>query len=136
MDRKAVVKAVHELYESRLLNEVEPCLSRFSDDVSFQLAGSARASEIASTVSGVTAFRDLLGTLSAIWQWRNVAFKSILIDGNEAAVKYDLTTTFTPTNEEITTEIMDHIVFDSQLKAVSIVQFVDTALVQQLINRA
>lgn len=136
MDRNAVVKAVHELYESRLLNEVEPCLSRFSDNVTFQLAGSASASDIASTVSGLGNFRNMLGTLISVWQWRNVAFKSILIDGNEAAIKYDLTTTFTPTNEEITTEIMDHVVFDSQLKAVSIVQFVDTALVQQLINRA
>ena len=136
MKRDDIEAAVEQVYEARLRNEVAPCLEWFSEDATFQLAGSAAASGIALMVSDREQFRELLESLVATWHWHKVDLIAVLIDGNEAAVRYGLTATFTPTDRMITTEIMDHLVFDSQLKLVQLTQFVDTALVNQLMGRA
>ena len=134
MNREDIREAVEQVYEARLRNEVAPCMECFSDEMSFQLAGSATASGIALAVSGREPFRELLESLVATWQWHKVDVIAVLIDGQEAAVRYDLTATFTPADRMIHTQIMDHLVFDSRLKLVQFTQFVDTALVHQLMG--
>lgn len=133
MLREKIENVIKNLYKARIQNDVEACLDLCSENVALQLAGSKEASAIASEVSGTSALRDFLIPLMADWQWNQYDFKAILIDGNQAAVKYELNVTHIPSNRTITTQIMDHMVFNSDHKVTCFVQFLDTALIQQLI---
>ena len=133
MTRDEVEAAVIALYDSRLANDLEPCIARFCDDATFELAGSRDAGGFAQSVSGPDV-SVAIETLIQNFKWISVDNRTIIIEGLSAAVRYHLTTTFTPTNETITTEIMDHVVLASDGRVQSITQFLDTAFLKSLTN--
>ena len=126
---------LRDLYEARLSNDVERCMQFFTAQSTFRLAGSANASSIARASDTLSAIRDQVTELIHVWTWKKIDAYNLVIDGDTAAVRYQLTAVFNPSGELITTEIVD-VVKVSAHKVVEFHQFVDTAAIERLIARA
>lgn len=125
---EASIKALIESFQSRRqADDLEGCLNHFTPDAVCRLAGSPQASPIAGTHQGTAAVRQLLSALIDHWQWQAVEIDSITIQGDRAALHFNLTTLYTPTKTLVTTEIVD-IITVREGKIASFVEFVDTAL--------
>src|SRR6266403_1750677 len=79
--------------------------------------------------------RDQVTELIRVWTWKKIDTYNLVIDGDTAAVRYQLTAVFNPSGELITTEIVD-VVKVSAHKVVEFHQFVDTAAIERLVARA
>ena len=101
----------------------------------FRLAGSINANSIARASDSLSAVRDQVTELIRVWTWKKIDIYNLVIDGDTAAVRYQLTTVFNPLDELITTEIVD-LVTVSERKVVEFHQFVDTAAIERLVARA
>lgn len=134
MDRSRVENAIMELYRRRLTNETEPCLECFADNVAFRLAGGQRSGGFSAAIHGRSALRPIFNGLTETWKWTRHEPQSVIVDGNKAAVRAELTATHAPTGSMVVTEVMDEFVFDEDLKIVSFVEFVDTAAIEKLGN--
>jgi len=126
---------LRDLYEARLSNDVERCMQFFTPQSTFRLAGSANASSIARASDSLSAIRDQVTELIRVWTWKKIDTYNLVIDGDTAAVRYQLTAVFNPSGELITTEIVD-VVKVSAHKVVEFHQFVDTAAIERLVARA
>jgi len=126
---------LRDLYEARLSNDVERCMRFFTAQSTFRLAGSANASSIARASDTLSAIRDQVTELIRVWTWKKIDTYNLVIDGDTAAVRYQLTAVFNPSGELITTEIVD-VVKVSAHKVVEFHQFVDTAAIERLVARA
>jgi ketosteroid isomerase-like protein len=135
MTRTEFERWLQDFYEARLSNDVERCMGFFTARSTFQLAGSAKASSIARASDSLAAIRDQVGELVRTWTWKKMETYNRVIDGDTAAVRYQLTTVFNPSGELITTEIVD-VVKVSESKVVEFHQFVDTAAIERLVARA
>ena len=126
---------LQDLYEARLSNDVDRCMPFFTAHSTFQLAGSGNASSIARASDSLAAIRDHVTELVRTWTWKKMEIYNRVIDGDTAAVRYQLTTVFNPSGELITTEIVD-VVKVSERKVVEFHQFVDTAEIERIVARA
>jgi ketosteroid isomerase-like protein len=126
---------LRDFYQARLANDVERCMQFFSAQSTFRLAGSANASSIARASDTLSAIRDQVTELVRVWTWKKMEIYNQVIDGDTAAVRYQLTTVFNPSGESITTEIVD-VAKVSDHKMVEFHQFVDTAAIERLVARA
>lgn len=132
MNRQQIDAAIKELYAVRLTNDSEACVACFSEDASFRLAGSQGSDGFNVSMDGKAALRPVLSALTETWHWLALDIESVVVDGNEVAVRYRLTTTHVPSGHTIETEIMDHISFDEDAKVRSMIEFLDTALVERV----
>jgi ketosteroid isomerase-like protein len=126
---------LQDFYEARLSNDVARCMPFFTTHSTFQLAGSANASSIARASDSLAAIRDHVTELVRTWTWKTMEIYNRVIEGDTAAVRYQLTTVFNPSGESITTEIVD-VVKVSERKVVEFHQFVDTAAIERLVARS
>jgi ketosteroid isomerase-like protein len=126
---------LQDFYEARLSNDVERCMSFFTSHSTFRLAGSAKESPIARASDSLAAVRDHVTELVRTWTWKKLEIYNRVIDGDTAAVRYQLTTVFNPLGELVTTEIVD-VVKVSERKVVEFHQFVDTAAIERLVALA
>jgi len=132
MNRSEFEQWLHNFYEARLSNDAHRCMQFFAAHSKFRLAGSADASAIARASDSLSAIRDQVTELVRVWTWKNMKIYDQVIDGDTAAVRYQLTTVFNPSGESITTEIVD-VVKVSEQKVVEFHQFVDTAAIERLV---
>jgi ketosteroid isomerase-like protein len=126
---------LQDFYEARLSNNADRCMQFFAAHSKFRLAGSANASAIARASDSLSAIRDQVTELVRVWTWKDMEIYNRVIDGDTAAVRYQLTTVFNPSGELITTEIVD-LVKVSEHKVVEFHQFVDTAAIERLVTQA
>ena len=127
---------VHGFYDARISNDVSTILDVFHDDGRLELVGQDMGVEtFAKPDDAPDAFRRQVERLVAIWDWKSIEVHDLLISGEQAAVRYTLHAVFNPTGEAVETEIMDLITVRDG-RVVRILQFVDTALVAALSQRA
>jgi ketosteroid isomerase-like protein len=135
MTHSEFTRWLQDFYEARLSNDVDRCMPFFTAHSRFQLAGSANASSIARASDSLAAIRDQVTELVRTWTWQKMEIYNRVIDGDTAAVRYQLTTVFNPSGELITTAIVD-VVKVSERKVVEFHQFVDTAAIERLVAQA
>lgn len=135
MIRDQIETTIRELYALRLRNNAAAVTGHFASDIRFALAGDASASRVA---GGVDCHEDLCSMMAGLvdtWRWHDVAFHSIIIDGDRAAVRYRLTVTHVPSGQRVETDVVDVMTFAGD-KIAEFTQFVDTAMAERLIQAA
>ena len=132
MKREAVEAAVAAFFDARLSNEADALLGRFAEGAKVRVAGATGASGIAGQTSTDAELRATVAALLCDWRWMSVEVRSLLIDGNAAAVRYTLQTTHLPTQVVSESESMDQFFFDETGRITEMIEFVDTAKVAQL----
>jgi len=136
MDRSETEAIVRKMYACRLDNNLDDCVACFAPLAVYELCGSSDTSPIPSRCEGDhDAMREILAGLIDTWRWKDIAYSSFVIDGDQVVVRYHLTTEFAPLQKTVTTEIIDHLIVRDG-KIVSLSEFVDTAMVAELVQRA
>jgi ketosteroid isomerase-like protein len=131
VDTKAVIDS---FYRSRLANDVSRCLAHMAPEATIRIAGSPDSSPIASSSKSPGAMRQHVAQLVGGWDWHSQKIHSVTIQDDRAAIHYELTTTFKPTNTRVTSELIDLLTVRDG-KITSYIEFVDTALVANLASK-
>jgi ketosteroid isomerase-like protein len=134
MSRAETEKAVRDVYSARLSNDLGRVRSYFLPDSCLVISGAPEASAVALKVAGRPNIDEVLTLLLQQWEWLEQDILRILIDGEHAAVQYQLKVRFKPTGDIVQTTICDLLTFQSG-KLREVVQFVDTALAARLMGR-
>lgn len=132
MNSDDLKNSVKQLYKARLSNSVDNCMQCFSESASFSLAGEGAAT----MGEQENSTRATIETLIEGWDWQEISDQTILLDGDSAAVFYILLAVFKPTGEQVRTSIADHLEFDDNGKVTSMVQYLDTAMVERMLASA
>ncbi|MEL7061318.1 MAG: nuclear transport factor 2 family protein [Acidobacteriota bacterium] len=127
-----VREAAENLYKVRLTNEPEACIELFHPEGILRIAGEANVENIPDAAEGRPAIDVAVRTLVADWRWLELDLKSVVVEGQQAAVRYDVTVMHGPTGETLALEVMDHIRFDENFAILEFVEFLDTARVAAL----
>jgi ketosteroid isomerase-like protein len=125
---------VQALYRARLSNDIDECMAFFHPHSTFRLAN-VTPTPTPQSDEPPPALRDQVAGLLAVWDWKSIDIRNVIIDGNAAAVRYQLTTIFKPSEATITTEIVDVLTVDGG-KVAEFHQFVDTAAVERVVAAA
>ena len=136
MDRQIVQRAVDQFFTARLTNDPEAVLTLFAEGAKVRMAGDETASEIAHQTSNAAQLRDSVINLVSTWHWSSADVSSLLIDDDSAAVRYQLTATYVPSGVTVQVESMDQLYFDSAGLITQMIEFVDTAKTEQLVQQA
>jgi len=134
MNRDQVELAVTNFFSTRMKNKPNDVLGLFAEGAKVRMAGASAASSIAHRTKTTEELRASIDGLVSTWQWIDVQIHSLLIEGNSAAVRYDIKTIHLPTGTELASEAMDQFFFDDESRITELVEFVDTARVAQLEN--
>ena len=128
-------KTIEAMYAARVNNDVAACRACFSDDARLELAGGDPAVYQSEDAVPPTIDEQIEALVSA-WRWILIDEQRLLIEGNQAATMYWLHTEFCPTGDIIRTQISDHMVMDKNGRISEFIEFVDTALVSSLAQKA
>jgi ketosteroid isomerase-like protein len=134
MSRAETEKVVRDVYSARLSNDLKRVCDCFLPDACLVINGDPGAGSIALRVAGQPDVEKMLTALLQQWEWLEQDIERILIDGDHAAVQYQLTARFKPTGEVVQTTICDLLTLRSG-KLAEVIQFVDTALAAGLMAR-
>jgi ketosteroid isomerase-like protein len=132
-DRDTIERTLRDAYAARCSGDIEAICSIFNDDVHYEMAGSQEASPIAARVKGSPGFREMLGQQIKIFEMTDPEILSMVIDGEQAAVRWRAKVRSTVTGHTVTTELFDFIEFkDGRIS--SFVELCDTALAQRMMG--
>lgn len=122
LNRNDLNDATEQFYADRLKNNVHLCVAHFTNSARLELPGLESGEYL-----GRPEIRGLFEVFIANWRWETWTPLQKIVDGQTVAVRYRLETLYLPTSERLTTQIMDQITFDQDLKIIQLIQFLDTA---------
>lgn len=120
-------KILRELYEARVRGDLVTINRHFSENARFEMAGAPGVARIAVKTRGAEEYRPLIAHLIKIFRMSELDIRSILIEGDRAAVQWRVKVVSGVTGEEIVTDLCDMIEFQGN-RVVSFVEFCDTAV--------
>jgi ketosteroid isomerase-like protein len=127
-----VDKLIRDAYAARRLGDVDAVLACFTDQPVFAIAGSTDASPVACRADCSNSLRNALTQLVSAFEFVDQDIRSILVDGDKAAVHWHGRIRSSRTGEEADTEVLDLIRVENG-KIASFTQFCDTALAARLV---
>lgn len=134
-DRKTVERIVRETYGARLANDVEGTVKPFHANGTFAVSGAPGLGPSALVAKGAAEIRAGLETLIGAFEFLELEFLNLLVDGNEAAARVRVKMRVSATGEIIETDL-GHFWTIEDGKVASVVEFRDTALVNHLMEKA
>lgn len=126
--RDQIEAVLRSLYAARLKEDLEGTLKDLSDDAVFRING---RDILNAPVTGKAAIRTVLKDIFERFQFEDWKERSLLVDGEKAALHWSARVTCTPTNKSATIETCDIVTFRDG-KIVDYLQTTDTALVTSL----
>ena len=132
MNREQTEAAVNGFFSARMKNQPSEVFETFADGAKVRMAGAQDASSIAHRTQTTEELQASIEGLVGDWKWTDLQMLSILVDGNSASARYDLSAIHLPTGTQVSTESMDQFYFNDQAKITELIEFVDTALVAQI----
>lgn len=133
MDREAIKALIDQAYEYRRTKHIEGIMSLFHPDARFELAGSKALTAVAGVSQGHQELRTTLAKLIANFEFEQREIVNIVIENEQAVVHSRVRLRFIPKNFAVTTDLVDIWKFDNG-KIVELVEFVDTALINDLVR--
>ena len=132
-DRETVKTLIERAYESRRMGDIEAIMAFFHPESTFTLAGSNQHSAAAGRAQGHGALRTTLAGLIETFEFIERDIISLVIDGEKAAVHCRVKLRFIPKDRTVTTDLLDLWTFRDG-KVVELIEFIDTALVNELMR--
>lgn len=132
MSKKDIVAAVNRFFAARSSNDAGAVLALFAPGAMIRIAGAQDASPIAATASTADEMNAMAEDLISNWLWRDYRIESCVVDDNVAVVRYMHDLTHAPSGRRFRAETLDEFHFDANLLITQMIEFVDTALVQQI----
>jgi ketosteroid isomerase-like protein len=133
MDRAAAEQLIRKSYEARRRNEIDATLDCFHPDACFSVAGTQAFAPTTSSFTGHGQLREGFRQMFPAWDWSRFQVEAILIEGERAAVHCKGTLVFTPTGQEVETQLVDLIrIQDGRI--VDFIEFLDTRALAKTIG--
>jgi ketosteroid isomerase-like protein len=133
-DRQAVEDLLEELYAARVGGDLEVIGKLFAEDASFEIAGSNETSPMATLIKGSGRIMRLMQGMISAFELSDFTVVEMLIDGDQAAVRWRATIYHTKSRQVFTTELADFITIANG-KVVSFIEFFDTALAAKILAK-
>jgi ketosteroid isomerase-like protein len=134
MTRAEVEQLVRKLYAVRVAGDVDEILRLMAPDVDFALAGDPKASPVAGRLRGSESLRAQLAMLVQGFTFNSYDIVTLVVEGPNAAVRAKANITSMITGANVDMDLADFITFKDG-RAVSFVQFCDTALAAKLATK-
>ena len=131
MDRQMVQALLDSTYEARRTEDIEAIIEAFHPEGAFEIDGSRAVSASAIAARGHQDIRSTMAELIKNFRFLERSIISCLIDGDRAAVHSRVKLEFVPAQKTVTTDLLDLWKFENG-KVVELIEFVDTALVNDL----
>lgn len=133
--RVSLQSIVDDAYAARIAGDVDDLMARFLPDAKFRLAGSSDASPGAMMANGAAEIRPMMEQLCQMWKFLVREQLSLVVDGENVAVHSAIRAKFLPSNEIVDTEFHELWTIRDG-KIASLLQFIDTAMVNAVVGRA
>lgn len=132
MSKDELKRRVAGFYQARLSNDVQACMAYFATQVVFAFTSSDGTAPLKHRSQKGAAVQALVSDIIATWRWQALSDQVIIIDGNQAAVRYTVVVEFAASGRKIQTQLMDHLVYDDAGQVIEFVEFADTALLNSV----
>jgi len=106
-DRAEIERLLRQLHEARMEGDLPGLLSTFADDVRFRIAGASDGKPIAINVRGVAQVRSWMAVMVKSFSLTDYRLLSLLVDGDQAAAYWQVTTQSRITGLDVPTELVD-----------------------------
>jgi ketosteroid isomerase-like protein len=130
--KAAIEKLVQDVYAARKRGDYDAMAEMCAANASLQLAGAAEHCPIAGTTCGRARLREQFAALGQ-FAFANQKMLSLTTDGDRAAVHWRARVTYKPTGKSAVMEFCDLCTVKNG-KVQSAVQFIDTALVAEMMR--
>lgn len=130
MDRAQVLQRIEGIYEARTSGDKERVATYLAPGARYRIAGDAGL--LAGFPAGPEEAQSAIGQLIDRVNFHSHERLDTVIEGNNAAVHWR-TTLSVDRKPPVTTEMCDLWRFDEQGRATSLLQFIDSALLRQLL---
>jgi ketosteroid isomerase-like protein len=131
MDRQKVQSVLDQAYALRQKGDIEGIIALFHPECVFELVGARASSAVAGAVRGHQDFRRTLTDFIAAFEFVERDVISTVIEDRRAVVHSRVKLRFIPKDKTVTTDMLDLWTFENG-KALELVEFVDTALINDL----
>jgi ketosteroid isomerase-like protein len=132
-DRAKMEQTLRAAYAARQRGDIDGIVQHFGPEPVFHMAGAAHASPVAMRIEGAAPFRAAMQQMITVFAMEDYDIRTILIDGDRAAVQWHATFRSTVTNDRLETDLFDLVTFKDG-RIVSFMQFCDTAAAARLMG--
>ncbi len=133
MDRDAILALLEQAYEARRTENIEAIMAILHPEAKFEIAGAREHTAAVGQSQGHQEIRTAVAGLISNFQFVERDILNTLIDGELAVVHSRVKLRFVPKNRTVTTDIVDLWKFENG-KVIELIEFVDTALVNDLMR--
>jgi len=133
-DRVQMEKTLREAYAARQSGNLEAIERCFAPQLTFVMAGAPHMSPVAARIETLEGFREHLRLMIQTFVITHYDIRTILIDGDQAAVHWQASVRSSVTGEVLTTDLCDLVAFKDG-RIVSFTEFCDTAAAAKLMGR-
>lgn len=131
-DRQTIENLLEEFYAARVRGDLAAIGNLFAESADFQIAGSDRASPLPVSVRGKPGILALMQNMISAFELSDFNVLEMLIDGDQAAVRWHATVYHTKSRQMFRTELADFITINAG-KIASFIEFLDTALAAKVL---
>lgn len=132
-DRDRILAAIDEAYAARTRGDKEALARFWAPDATFRLAG--EGSLLDPLPKGAAAAGPAVGELIDLIRFHDYRRLEAVVEGSRAALRWRISCSIDGGPVE-TTEISEFWEFDEEGRATSLLQFVDTALLAEMLRRS
>jgi ketosteroid isomerase-like protein len=133
--RAEIETLLRNLYAARVRSDLDAICRAFTPDARFELASSPLAGPPPLLATGVAQFRPAIAGLIKTFDFKDHAIVTMVVEGEQAAVRWRSTIRSSITGETVTTEVVDIIHFANG-RIAAMTEFCDTALAARLMGQA
>src|SRR4051812_45676516 len=133
--RAEIETLLRDLYAARVRGDIDAICRAFTPDARFELASSHLAGPPPLLTAGVAQFRPAIEGLIKTFEFKDHTIVTMVIEGEQAAVRWRSTMRSSVTGETVTTEVVDIIHFANG-RIAPMTEFCDTALAAHLMRPA
>jgi ketosteroid isomerase-like protein len=133
--RVEIEALLRDVYAARVRGDLDAICRAFAPDARFEIASSHVAGPAPLLTAGVAQFRPAIEGLIKTFEFKDHTIVTMIVDGEQAAVRWRSTIRSTVTGETVTTEVVDIIRFANG-RIAAMTEFCDTALAAHLMRQA
>lgn len=134
MDKAQIAAFIEKAYAARQKGDVEALVGMFRPDGVFRVAGAPETFPVAADARGEAAIRERVRGFVQNFQFMQIEPLDLIVEGDKAARRWRAKIKHTPSGEVYEMEASDIWTFKDG-KVASLIQFVDTAQVADLVKR-
>ena len=131
-ERADIERTVRALWRARLANDLDTMMTLVADDAEYSMnARGTGVQAFAAPTSGKPGVKELLGGLLDTWHFDNWREVSLLVDGDQAFLRWTATAKCVPTNKSADFDVFDVFALRDG-KIVKMHESTDTAMLMSL----